>query len=97
MEKIKARKKDVPFSKRVLKFFVLILISALAYGALVGPRLLNQQIQIVSVGEVASQEILAPYSVNFESRVYTDAARESAAAEVAPVYLPHDPKIARSQ
>ena len=97
MEKIKARKKDVPFSKRVLKFFVLILISALAYGALVGPRLLNQQIQIVSVGEVASQEILAPYSVNFESRVYTDAARESAAAEVAPVYLPPDPNIARSQ
>ncbi len=43
------------------------------------------------------QEILAPYSVTFESRVYTDIARENAAAEVPAVYLPPDPNIARSQ
>ncbi|NLC14348.1 MAG: HDIG domain-containing protein, partial [Chloroflexi bacterium] len=47
--------------------------------------------------EVSSQEILAPYSVTFESRVLTDAARESAAAAVLPVYLPPDPDIARAQ
>lgn len=92
-----SRKKVIPFSNSALKIIVLIVTSALAFGAMVGPDLLNQQTQIVSIGEVASQEILAPYSVTFESRVYTESAREAAAAEVSPVYLPPDPNITRSQ
>ena len=75
---------------------VLILTCAL-YGALVGPHLLNQQTQMVAIGEVAPQEILAPYSVTFESRVFTDIEREKAAAGVPSVFLPPDPNIARSQ
>ena len=80
-----------------LKLVVLILSCVLAFGALVLPDLLNQQTQMVAIGEVSSQEILAPYSVTFESRVLTDAARESAAAAIQPVYLPPDPNIARAQ
>lgn len=80
-----------------LKIIILIVTCALAYGALVLPDLLNQQTQMVAVGEVSSQEILAPYSVTFESRVLTEAARESAASAVQPVYLPPDPDIARAQ
>jgi len=80
-----------------LKLVILIITCALAFGALVLPDLLNQQTQMVAVGEVSSQEILAPYSVTFESRVLTDAAREGAAAAVQPVYLPPDPDIARAQ
>jgi hypothetical protein len=76
---------------------ILILSCVLAFGALVLPDLLNQQTQMVAIGEVSSQEILAPYSVTFESRVLTDAARESAAAAIQPVYLPPDPNIARAQ
>jgi membrane-associated HD superfamily phosphohydrolase len=51
----------------------------------------------VAVGEVANQDILAPYSITFESRVYTESARMEAAAAVPPVYLPPDPSIARHQ
>lgn len=84
-------------SNGALKMVILIIACVLAFGALVLPDLLNQQTQMVAVGEVSSQEILAPYSVTFESRVLTDAARESAAAAVLPVYLPPDPDIARAQ
>jgi len=84
-------------SNGAVKMIILIITCALAFGALVLPDLLNQQTQMVVVGEVSSQEILAPYSVTFESRVLTDAARESAAAAVLPVYLPPDPSIARAQ
>ena len=80
-----------------LKLVLLIVACALAFGALVLPELLNIQPQKVAVGEVSSQEILAPYSVTFESRVLTDAAREGAAAAVQSVYLPPDPDIARAQ
>ena len=84
-------------SNGALKMVILVIACVLAFGALVLPDLLNQQTQMVAVGEVSSQEILAPYSVTFESRVLTDAARESAAAAVLPVYLPPDPDIARAQ
>lgn len=84
-------------SNGALKMVILIIACVLAFGALVLPDLLNQQTQMVAVGEVSSQEILAPYSVTFESRVLTDAARESAAAAVLPVFLPPDPDIARAQ
>lgn len=84
-------------SNGALKMIILILTCALAFGALVLPDLLNSQTQMVAVGEVSSQEILAPYSITFESRVLTDAARESAAAAVLSVYLPPDPDIARAQ
>ncbi len=90
-------KKQQGFTNNAIKVIVLILVCLTVFGALVLPDLLNQQTQMVSVGEVATQEILAPYSVTFESRVYTDAARESAASEVQPVYLPPDPDIARNQ
>ena len=84
-------------SNGALKMVILVIACVLAFGALVLPDLLNQQTQMVTVGEVSSQEILAPYSVTFESRVLTDGARESAAAAVLPVYLPPDPDIARAQ
>ena len=84
-------------SNGALKMVILVIACVLAFGALVLPDLLNQQTQMVAVGEVSSQEILAPYSVTFESRVLTDGARESAAAAVLPVYLPPDPDIARAQ
>ena len=91
-------KKETKRTKNgAFKVLVLIITCALAFAALVLPDLLNQQTQILTVGEVSSQEILAPYSVTFESRVLTDAARESAAAEVQSIYLPPDPNIARAQ
>ncbi len=48
-------------------------------------------------GDVAPRDILAPYSLTYESQVLTEQRREAAAAEVAPVYAPPDPAIARRQ
>lgn len=49
------------------------------------------------VGDVAPQDIHAPVSVSYESEVLTERAREAARANVAPVYSPPDPAIARQQ
>lgn len=93
-----ADQQNQPLATRgAIKLAILIVTCLLAFGALVIPDLLNQQTQMVKVGEVSSQEILAPYSVTFESRVFTDIARENAASAVLPVYLPPDPNITRSQ
>ena len=90
-------KEKRPNSNGAVKLIILILTCGLAFGALVLPDLLNSQTQMVAVGEVSPQEILAPYSITFESRVLTDAAREGAAAAVQSVYSPPDPAIARAQ
>ena len=93
-----AKQQDEPLATSgAIKLAILIVTCVLAFGALVLPDLLNQQTQMVQVGEVSSQEILAPYSVTFESRVFTDIARENAASAVMPIYLPPDPNITRSQ
>ena len=90
-------KKERFFTNHAIRILILVLASVLAFGALVGPDLLDQKTQMVSAGEVAPQEILAPYSVTYESRVYTESARDNAASEVPPVYLPPDPDIAKTQ
>ena len=93
-----AKQQDEPLATSgAIKLAILIVTCVLAFGGLVLPDLLNQQTQMVQVGEVSSQEILAPYSVTFESRVFTDIARENAASAVMPIYLPPDPNITRSQ
>ena len=97
MTNLVTKKENRHTKNSALKVVVLIFTCVLAFAALVLPDLLNQQTQILAVGEVSSQEILAPYSVTFESRVLTEAARESAAAEVQAIYLPPDPNIARAQ
>lgn len=81
----------------VSRIILLGLTLILAFAMLVLPELLNEQTQNVHVGEVSTQEILAPYSVTFESRAFTEAARDSAASAVQAVYFPPDPDIARSQ
>lgn len=93
----KAAKKATVFTQGVLKTIVLIVTCLLIYGSLVLPDLIQNSNIPTGVGEVASQEILAPYSVTYESKVYTERARKEAAAAVEPVYLPADPSITRHQ
>lgn len=49
------------------------------------------------VGQAAPQTIFAPYALRYPSAVLTERAREAAAAQVAPIYTPPDPRIAREQ
>jgi putative nucleotidyltransferase with HDIG domain len=81
----------------VIKGMVLVISCLIAFGCLVLPDILSDQNDAVRVGQVAPQEITAPFSITFESKVLTDQARKEAAADVEPVFLPADPSIARAQ
>jgi putative nucleotidyltransferase with HDIG domain len=52
---------------------------------------------LVVEGNVASQDIMSPYAVSYQSQVLTEQMREQAAAEVEPIYTLPDPDIARQQ
>jgi len=81
----------------MIRGVILVVSCLLAFGCLVLPDLLSDQSEAVSIGQVAPQEITAPFSITFESKVNTEQARKEAAAGVEPVYLPADPSIAKAQ
>lgn len=80
-----------------IKVIILVVSCLIAFGCLVLPDILSDQVEAVRIGQVAPQEITAPYSITFESKVLTDEARKTAAAGVEPVFLPADPSIAKAQ
>ena len=81
----------------VIRALILVISCLLAFGCLVLPDILSDQSEAVRIGQVAPQEITAPFSITFESKVFTDQARKEAAAGVEPIYLPADPSIAKAQ
>lgn len=52
---------------------------------------------VLKAGDVASQDILAPFSLSYESAELTEQARNLAEDSVAPVYDPPDSAISRQQ
>jgi putative nucleotidyltransferase with HDIG domain len=94
---------DSPRSRRIfpqrsfLPALVLVCISILAYVAIVQPWSLRQVSLPLSVGDVASQDLRSPRSIQYVSDALTEAARDDAERAVAPVYLPPDMAIARTQ
>ena len=92
------RKSPRFFSRRVLlPILVLGCVTILSYLALIQPWSLRQTSLPLAVGDVASQDLSAPHDIQYVSKVLTDAARDSAERAVAPVYIPPDPAIARTQ
>jgi len=81
----------------IVKFIILTVSGLLAFLALILPDAFSQSSFPMEIGDVASQDILAPYSLTFESEVLTEQARQEAANAVNPVYLPTDPSIGRRQ
>jgi cyclic-di-AMP phosphodiesterase PgpH len=81
----------------IIKIIILVISSSLAFFALVLPDSFSQSSFPMEIGDVASQDILAPYSLTFESEVLTEQARQEAAREVDPIYMPADPSIGRRQ
>ena len=51
----------------------------------------------LSVGESATQDILAPAPISYSSQVLTDRARAAAAGAIADIYDPPDARVARQQ
>ncbi len=86
------------FSLRtILPILVLACTSVLAYGAIVQPWSLRQISLQLSAGDVASQDLRAPRSIQYASEVLTEAARTTAERAVAPIYNSPDTSIARTQ
>ncbi|MGB4594538.1 MAG: HDIG domain-containing metalloprotein [Anaerolineaceae bacterium] len=82
---------------RAGKVILFLVVCTLAFFAITLPDMLAKNEEIITVGSVATQERFAPYSINFESKIFTERARKEAAAAVQPIYLPSDPFIAREQ
>ena len=82
-----------PFMRLVL----LALTSVLTLGALIMPVSARPSQYLLKPGDVATQDIQAPSTLSFESKILTEQAREDAKRAVPNVYLPADPSITRRQ
>ncbi|HLA99670.1 MAG TPA: hypothetical protein VJL34_14580, partial [Anaerolineales bacterium] len=81
-----------------LYFVLLFLVAAgLSLIALVLPELLPLSIASVQSGQVASQDILAPKDITYESQVLTEQQREAATRTVQPVFTSPDTSVARQK
>lgn len=92
-----SRQSFLPARRRVLYLVLLILTSILAIIALVVPLSTRSFIVALSIGDVASQDILAPRAISYESVVQTEAKQLTAVNAVDPVYAPHNASVARAQ
>ena len=84
-------------NRNLLTLLLLVCAAILSYLALIQPWSLRQTSLPLAVGDVASQDLRAPHEIQYASKVLTEAARGSAERAVAPVYVPPDPAIARTQ
>ncbi len=81
----------------ILRLALLVLTCAAAFGVLVLPVTLRPASYPLKLGDVSSQDILAPSPVAYTSTVLTEEARHQAEISVPAVYLPADLAINRRQ
>lgn len=98
MSKIQSKEnKQKKIKGRFFRVVIITITSLLAFLTLIIPEILKETPLSMQVGEVTSQDILAPYNLSFESEVLTEKARQEAAAKIDPIYFPPDPSIGRHQ
>jgi cyclic-di-AMP phosphodiesterase PgpH len=85
------------FRPGILKTLILVVAGIIAFFMLILPDSFRQSSFPMQIGDVAAQDILAPYSLSYESEILTERARQDAANAVEPIYLPTDPSIGRRQ
>lgn len=83
--------------KEVFYAIFMALSWGLMFLALLAPRLAELDNGALQVGDVAAREILAPYTLSYESAILTERQREAAKVAVAPVFTAPDTSIARTQ
>jgi len=81
----------------LLRIMLLVVASALALAMLAFPIAIRPSSYPLQVGDVAVQDIQAPYSLNYASDVLTEQSRKDAEKTVPRIYLPSDPGITRRQ
>ena len=91
--------RDVRWSRQHNVFLVVLLLlsAALSAFALLAPLSSRASTQALEVGQVVSEDILAPRAITYASEVLSERARDDAEAAVNPVYAPPDASISRTQ
>ena len=84
-------------NRLVARLFLLVITAVLSFLALTFSFALRPSYLPIQTGSVAPQDIQAPFSLSFQSKVQTEIARKEAERSVLPIYLPADPSIARQK
>ncbi len=83
--------------RSILRLGLLVLTGLVALVLLALPIAIRPSSFPLNEGDVATQDIQAPYASNFNSAYFTAQAQQDAEAAVQPIYLPVDPSITRTQ
>ena len=86
-----------PLNRKIFRFLIILLSSPVAYAALVSPIANRPSSYTLAQGDVAAQDIQAPYTLDYVSDLLSTQARTDAIQNVPAIYLPSDPAIARRQ
>jgi putative nucleotidyltransferase with HDIG domain len=85
------------FPQKIIKVIILVITGLFTFFALILPDFFNQSAFPMAIGDVVTQDILAPFSLTFQSEVLTQRTQLEAENAVEPIYLPIDPSIGRRQ
>ncbi len=91
------KKSNNKIRKTIGSFVLFLLVAGLSFLAIAYPITRVFADQRISVGDVTTQDIVAPYALSYESEVLTEQQREMAAMSVAPIYTTADTSVARNQ
>lgn len=86
-----------PAQRKIYLAGLLILSIILVFVAIVFPTILDVSDDILRIGDVAQQDILAPNGLTYESQEQTEIQRKIAENSTAPIYTPLDTSVARRQ
>ena len=81
----------------LIQVFLLLITAGASFAAVFYLNLNPAPATDLEAGDVASQDILAPRSITYESQVITEEERQDALQEVSARYTPSDKNIARQQ
>lgn len=82
---------------RLYRFLLFLVSAGLILIALVLPELIPLSASSIQSGQVASQDVLAPKDITYESEVLTEQQREQAARAVLPIFTSPDTSVARQK
>jgi len=84
-------------NNKILQVAAPVGLGFVIFLSLVLPISLRSSTSLLDIGDVAFQDIHAPRTFSYESKILTEEARTEAEKSVQPVYLPADPSITRKQ
>ena len=86
-----------PAQQKIYQAVLLVSSSLLVFLAILFPSISNMSDGVLQEGDVAQQDILAPYMLTYSSQEQTERQKELAENSVAPVFTPLDTSVARRQ